>query len=208
MRGLGKYLRVSESVPGWTRGEEARALARASHALPDGAVIVEIGAFFGSGTILLAGPRKLRGSGLVHAVDPFDATGDAFSIPHYASILADHPGRTLREHFDATIRMAGLERWVEAHQGRAEEVGWRWTTPIDLLFLDGDQSPAGARAAYDAWTPWLKPGGVIALHNTSPVPHDPSHDGHLQLAQMLADTAAFEDIRLIDSTTFAHRRRQ
>jgi MMP 1-O-methyltransferase len=204
-RGLRKYLRLSESVPGWTRGEEARALAQASHALPDSAVIVEIGAFFGSGTILLAGARKLRGSGMVHAVDPFDATGDAFSVPHYANILADHPDRTLREHFDATIRMAGLEQWVEAHEGQAESVARHWSTPIDLLFLDGDQSPAGARAAYDAWARWLKPGGVIALHNSGPEPRDPSHDGHVQLAQMLAAAPAFSNVRLVASTTFAHR---
>jgi MMP 1-O-methyltransferase len=205
MRGFAKYRRLSESVPGWTRGEEAKALAQACHAQPEGAVIVEIGAFFGSGTILLAGARKLRGSGMVHAVDPFDASGDAFSVPHYAEILAEHPDRTLREHFDASIGMAGLEQWVEAHEGRAESVGRRWSAPIDLLFLDGDQSPAGVGAAYDAWAPWLKPGGVIALHNSAPEPHDPSHEGHVQLAQMLATSPAFGNIRLIGSTTFADR---
>ena len=73
-------LHQSETIPGWTRGEEARELLRISHSLAAGAIIVEIGSFFGAGTILLAGPRRIRGSGLVHCVDPFDGTGDSFSV--------------------------------------------------------------------------------------------------------------------------------
>ena len=39
------YLALSEAVPGWTRGAEARELMRLSYALPDGAELVEIGSF-------------------------------------------------------------------------------------------------------------------------------------------------------------------
>src|SRR5215468_6466626 len=85
-------LRHSETIPGWTRGEEARELLWISYSLAAGAIIVEIGSFFGSGTILLAGPRRICGSGLVHCVDPFDCTGDSFSVPHYQRILVEHGG--------------------------------------------------------------------------------------------------------------------
>src|ERR1700730_8923183 len=90
------FLRRSETIPGWTRGEEARELLRISHSLSAGAVIVEIGSFFGAGAILLAGPRRVRGSGLVHCVDPFDGTGDSFSVPHYQRILAKFSRGSLR----------------------------------------------------------------------------------------------------------------
>jgi len=82
-------LRLSETIPGWTRGEEARQLLRISHSLSTDAIIVEIGSFFGASAILLAGPRRIRGSGLVHCVDPFDGTGDSFSAPHYQRILGE-----------------------------------------------------------------------------------------------------------------------
>src|ERR1700736_3148535 len=94
------FLRRSETIPGWTRGEEARELLRISHSLSAGAVIVEIGSFLGGGAILLAGPRRIRGSGLVHCVDPFDGTGDSFSVPHYQRIIADVGIGSLRDDFE------------------------------------------------------------------------------------------------------------
>ena len=203
MRGLKKYLRLSEKRPGWTRGPEAEALANASFSLPENAVIVEIGSFFGSGTILLAGPRQLRRSGMVHAVDPFDGSGDSFSIPYYDEIIAAHQGRPLRELFDESLRLAELSDWVEVHQARAPEIGASWTTPIDLLFLDGDQSPIGARAAYEAFERWLKPGAVIALHNSNPREYHPEHEGHRRLVLEEILPPRYTDIKLITSTTFA-----
>ena len=152
-------LHQSETIPGWTRGEEARELLRISHSLAAGAIIVEIGSFFGAGTILLAGPRRIRGSGLVHCVDPFDGTGDSFSVPHYQRILEEVGGGSLRDHFEKNIHDAGLGPWVRIHQGRAGEVARSWTTPIDLLYLDGDQSRKGVREAYDGWAQFLRAGG-------------------------------------------------
>src|SRR6266436_1963963 len=151
-------LRLSEPIPGWTRGEEARELLRISHSLSAGAVIVEIGSFFGAGAILLAGPRRIRGSGLVHCVDPFDCTGDSFSVPHYHRLLGEAGGGSLREHFETNIQDAGLEQWIRIHQGRAEEVACSWSAPIDLLYLDGDQSRKGTREIYDDWARFVNSG--------------------------------------------------
>src|SRR2546423_14900441 len=49
---LENYILLSEGIPGWTRNEAARELAQLSFSLPAGAHIVEIGSFFGAGTIL------------------------------------------------------------------------------------------------------------------------------------------------------------
>ena len=196
-------LRLSEPIPGWTRGEEARELLRISHSLSAGAVIVEIGSFFGAGAILLAGPRRIRGSGLVCCVDPFDGTGDIFSVPHYRRILAEFGGGSLRDHFERNIRDAGLAPWVRIHQGRADEVARSWTTPIDLLYLDGDQSRKGVREAYDSWVQFLKTGGIIAVHNSAPENHAAEHDGHRCLVQEEIRPPRYGNIRLVCSTTFA-----
>src|SRR5262245_20931419 len=127
---LGVYLGLSETIPGWTRGEEARELLRISHSLSAGAILVEIGSFLGAGAILLAGPRRIRGSGLVHCVDPFDGTGDSFSVLHYQRILSELGGGSLRDHFERNIHNAGLDPWVRVHQGPANEVARTWTGPI------------------------------------------------------------------------------
>lgn len=203
-RRLAPWIARSETVQGWTRGDEAWALAQASYALPDNPVIIEAGAFLGSGTILLAGARALRGNGVVHSIDPFDASGDAFSTSHYEQI-AQGLARSLRNQFDENIRAAGLESYVRAHAGTAESVAQGWSEPIDLLFLDGDQSPAGAKSAFSTWTRFLKPGGIVALHNSGERVYAEGHDGHYRLAGNELRSAAFRDVRLVGSTSFAVR---
>src|SRR5579862_7688008 len=106
------YCQLSERVPGWIRGAEARELAATASALRPGAIIVQIGTFFGSAAILLAGARKLCGSGRVHCVDPFDCSGDDYSVPYYIRMLADAGGGPLRRHFERNITQARLEEWV------------------------------------------------------------------------------------------------
>jgi predicted O-methyltransferase YrrM len=202
---IAKYLDESIYVPGWYRGEEAQTLALISHSLPEGAVIVEIGSFLGSGTLLLAGPRKERGSGKVHAVDPFDCSGDAFSVPVYQELLTAVGGGSLRQRFEENIARCGLADWVEVHQGRADEMAADWTSPVDLLVLDGDQSRRGARAAYESWCPFLKRGGVIAVHNTEPRVYAPDHDGNQQLALEEIRPPRFTDVRQIGATTFGRK---
>jgi hypothetical protein len=85
--GIDEILSASATIPGWTEGEDARELAIASYELPGEAVIVEVGVFMGRCTLLLAMPRRLRESGKVHSVDPFDCSGDAFSVPFYLGEL-------------------------------------------------------------------------------------------------------------------------
>jgi predicted O-methyltransferase YrrM len=199
---LGWYVWQSRRTLGWTRGAEAVALARHAYALPGSPTVVEVGSFLGCSTVLLAGARKLRGSGRVHAVDPFDASGDQYSAPFYRAIVGLEPGALL-ERFEANLRRAGVRAWVDVHRGRAEEIAAAWSTPVDLLFLDGDQSPAGARTGYLAWAGHLRPGAVVAVHNS--LATEPEHDGSLRLVEDLIRPPAYRDVRLVGSTTFARR---
>ena len=207
MEDLARIVALSELIPGWTRGEEARELARVSFSLADHPVIVEIGAFLGSGTVLLAGARRLRGTGEVHCVDPFDCSGDSFSVPYYQQIMAGQGGGGLRRHFEENMVRAGLADWVEAHQGRAGDVAITWRLPIDLLFMDGDHSRVGARQAYESWAPFLRrPGGILALHNSNgPREEGPDHDGHYRVVMEEVLSPAYDRVRLVGTTTFAYR---
>jgi predicted O-methyltransferase YrrM len=166
-------------------------------------VIVEIGSFLGGSAVLLAGARKLRGSGFVHCVDPFDGSGDAFSTPYYREIV-DGNFQRIRRQFDANIARAGLADWVKVWVGTAERVAAGWQLPIDMLFLDGDQSPAGVQSAFDRWIPFLKPGGVLALHNSETRQYAEGHDGHHRLALTLGPPR-YANIVVIGTTTFARK---
>jgi hypothetical protein len=205
MANLQDYIQLSSTIPGWTRNEDAEELARASFSLGSHPIIVEIGAFLGCCTVLLAGARCVQGSGKVHSVDPFDCSGDAFSVPHYRDIVASLGCGSLRDHFEANIRRAGLIDWVQVHDGRAAEVAANWDLPIDLLLLDGDQSPRGAREAFESWAPFLKPGGIIVLRNTRPREYAEGHDGHRRLVLEEIFPPRFTEVRLVGATTFARK---
>lgn len=201
---LGKYFTLSQRIPGWTEAEESIALAYACLALPPNAVVVEIGAFLGRSTVLFAGARKCAGSGHVHSIDPFDGSGEAYSLADYRRILA----RSSRSQFDRyrhNLRRAGLSDWVTPHKGTAEEVGPAWSLPIDMIFLDGDQSPEGARRAFDLFVPHLKRGGIVALHNSSEREYSATHDGHYQLRLTALPQPHFTDLHVIDTTTMARK---
>jgi len=200
------YLRLSERVPGWTRGPEAQSLIRTAYELPDDAIIVEIGAFLGSGSILLAGARKLRRSGRVHCVDPFDASGDAFSVPHYQGILTDYGNTPQIQIFRNNLLRAGLSNWFTAHQGPAEKIGLAWNIPVDMVFMDGDQSPEGVRSAWEVWAPWLKSNGVLALHNSNSREYAPGHDGHFRLRQNLLTGSDYVLMAETGSTSIFRKR--
>jgi predicted O-methyltransferase YrrM len=191
-------------IPGWRLREEAFELVRVSFALPADAVIVEIGAFLGSGTVLLAGGRKLRGSGRVHCVDPFDASGDRYSAPFYKAI-ADAEKHPLRERFETNVSHLGLNPWIAVHQGTAESVARGWKRPVDLLLLDGDHSPAGARSAFDRWAPFLKPGGMIAMPNSSEREYEAEHDGQRRLVVEALTPPQFTGMYCVGTTTFGRR---
>jgi len=179
-------------------------LAELARRLPTGAVIVEIGSFLGSSAVLLAGARKVAGSGVVHCVDPFDASGDAHSVPVYRELVSALPS-PMRQEFECNVEQAGVEEFVIAHQGTAEAVGGSWSEPVDLLFLDGDHSPEGARSNYETWIPFLKPGGILALHNSSDRVYSPGHDGHRRVVVESVHEPAFRNVRCVGTTTFAER---
>jgi predicted O-methyltransferase YrrM len=201
---LGVYLAHSCYIPGWMLEQESVALAQACYDLPENAVILEIGSFVGKSAVLLAGARKLRGSGKVHCVDPFDASGDSFSVPFYQRV-AQRRQVSLLEWFHENMRRCDLSDWVRAYQGGALDIASTWNTPVDLLFLDGDQSPAGARTAYEAYTPFLKPGGIIALHNTAPRDYDPGHDGNRRVVVETIREPEYSDIHQVQGITFARK---
>ena len=100
--GIGTYT-------GMARGEAAETMISIASILPQDCVIVEIGSFLGATSVLLAGARKTSGSGKLHCVDPFDGSGDSFSVPVYRELLEQHGAKTQRERFENNIRTAGVQ---------------------------------------------------------------------------------------------------
>jgi hypothetical protein len=202
---IGKYLADSCYISGWVLENEAVSLAYASYNLeiPE-PVIVEVGSFVGKSAVLLAGARKLKGGGIVHCIDPFDASGDPFSVPFYQRV-AKRRSIPLEQWFAENMERSGVSSFVKAYKATGQEIGRTWNTPIDLLYLDGDQSPEGSRETYELFVPYLKPGGVIILHNTADRDYDQGHDGNYRLRKEVIKAPAYTDIFQVDQMTFARK---
>jgi len=88
--------------------------------------------------------------GTLFAVDPFPAGRLGFSLQQR---IAHH-------------EVAGIENgrvtWVRATGADAA----RDHTPVDFVFIDGDHSEQGLLADWNAWSPLVASGGIVALHDS------------------------------------------
>ena len=190
-------------VDGWTGRREAIALYEAVLQLPSSPVIVEIGSFLGRSSIVMGAACRKRGNGKLYCVDPFDGSGDGYSKPFYDAIR-DRLTRPQLDLFCQNLHDAGVSAWIEVREGTAESVGADWSLPIDMLFLDGDHSVRGMRSAYDKFSPSLKVGGVLAVHNSaSRDDYEENHDGGRRLVLDTVRGPKFAGERCVGTTTFA-----
>ena len=156
--------KAADDVEGWLSVAEGRSLFRLAAAVPPSSAIVEIGSWKGKSTIWLAA-GSLSGQGAkVYSIDPHTGTkddaererqkGDAETIWSF-------------DDFQRNISKAGVAAVVAPLVMYSGEALSHVKEPVGLLFIDGDHSYEGVRADFEAWSPRVAPGGVIAFHDTN-----------------------------------------
>jgi predicted O-methyltransferase YrrM len=115
---------------------------------------VEIGVYEGSSAVVLA--ASLPPDATLHLVDPF--TGNALRAGWRAT-----EGATRRVVARA-VRERGGPR-VVWHAVTSAEAAAQWNDSVDLVFVDGDHTRAGAQADWESFSPWVEPGGVVIFHD-------------------------------------------
>jgi predicted O-methyltransferase YrrM len=113
---------------------------------------VEIGVYEGASALVLVAGLP-QGADL-HLVDPFRA-GAEWWEPVDERAAKAVVGRAARRRGGPRLN------W---HLTVSEEVASGWSSPVDLVFIDGDHSSAACRLDWDLWSPHVKPGGVVAFH--------------------------------------------
>ncbi len=193
------------TVQGWISGDDSREIVRTALSLGENPTIVEVGVFLGRSVAMLAGARSMRGSGKVHCVDPFDCSGEEYSMPFYRAELQASGASTVETAFLGNVKRLKLEAWIQVHKGTSSDIARRWTAPIDLLMLDADHSPDGALAIFEEWEPFLKPGGMLILPNTKVGKKTPGHDGNRRIVDETLRAPRFVEVRSVLSVTFARK---
>jgi predicted O-methyltransferase YrrM len=116
--------------------------------------VVEIGTYEGSSAVVIASAMPLGAT--LHLIDSYEGNALLFGWKGTE--------RGTRRVMDRVVRDRGGPL-VEWHVARSGDVARDWSAPIDFLFIDADHTEAGARADWDAFSPFVVEGGVVAFHD-------------------------------------------
>ena len=178
-------LRTKPNVDGGliyaSEGERLRYLA----SQVTGGCIVELGSYTGVSTCYLAdgAPDGVD----VYAIDLWDESGADFRRDVYKA-----PG--VYEEFCRRIRDAGHEDRVTAIRARTIDVAFEWPLRVGLLFIDADHRYESTLADYEAWSPLVVQGGVIAFHDYPHRRHGPERVIH----EIVIPSGEWGDFQLVD----------
>jgi len=109
---------------------------------------VEIGCLDGFSTVVIMDCSKLR----LTSIDPLVPDSMAPNLIGRENILRENLA-------PYTDRHTFIKDYCQA-------VVQDWTQQLDFLFIDGDHTYPAVRRDYLDWTPFLKPQGILAIHDS------------------------------------------
>ncbi|RCV51129.1 class I SAM-dependent methyltransferase [Marinitenerispora sediminis] len=199
-------LRVAESTKGFMPTDEGVALYETALAHACLGPVVEIGSYCGRSTVFL-GAAALRTGATVVAVDHHHGSEEHQEGWEYhdPALVDPATGRldTLGE-FRRTMAAAGLDDHVIAVVGRSAEVARLWSAPLGMVFIDGGHTEEAAQADYAGWSPHLRPGGALVIHDVFPDPADGGRPPYHVYRRAL-DSGAFTERRAVGSLRVLER---
>jgi predicted O-methyltransferase YrrM len=116
--------------------------------------ILEIGAFRGKSSIVLAKASQLAGQQKIISCDPL--------IPYFET---DNDSVTNRKEIEENLARKNVRDRVEFHQLMSHDLAKTWSRPIRMLWLDGDHSLAGVRQDVTNYLLYLQDGAILAMHD-------------------------------------------
>jgi len=151
----------------------AGAGAGADSAAGSGGLAVEIGTYCGKSTVYLGHAATVTGGQVVTVDHHRGSEEHQPGWEYHDTGLVDGTGRldTLPE-LRRTLAASRLEDVVTPVIGRSADVARWWRHPIDFLFIDGGHTDAAAQADLRGWSPWVRRGGALAIHDVFPNPDD------------------------------------
>ena len=167
------YRAVAAATKGFLPETEGLALYEAALGAGRG-LWLEIGTYCGKSTVHLGAAAREVGAALVtldhHRGSEENQPGWEW---HDRSLVDPHTGRletlpSLRH----TLWDAGLDETVSVLVATTQQVARWWSSPLALLFLDGNHTEQVAQHDYAAFAPHVVAGGLLAVHDVFPDPAD------------------------------------
>lgn len=156
--------------------------------------VVEIGVWHGVTTKRLR--AAMASEGVLFGVDPFAKGRLRFSAHRY--IARKEVGR-IQNGSVQWVRSTGA---AAAHKHSALDSG-----PVDFVFIDGDHTFDGLREDWEAWSPLVCEGGIVALHDScSSLERQIDDAGSVQYTnKVIKSDPRFELVESVDTLTIFRR---
>jgi MMP 1-O-methyltransferase len=148
------------------------ALAHGRH-VPAGTWL-EIGAWCGKSAVYLGAAAEAT-NGVLYSLDHHHGSEEnQEGWQHFDETLVDPSDGRLNTlpSWQQTIARAQLEATVVGLVGPSTVIAQHFTQPLDLLFIDGGHGHDVAWADYEAWTPKVRGGGLLLIHDVFENPND------------------------------------
>ncbi len=170
-------LDLARRVPGFMPADEGLALHAAGLEAAAGVgPLLEIGSWCGKSAVYLGDAAEQAGTVLFCVDHHRGSEENQVGWEHHDPDLVD--ARTGRidtlPRFRRTVEEAQLEATVVAIVGDSIVVARHWQTGLGMVFIDGGHGREPAHADYEAWSPQVAAGGLLAIHD---VYEDPSDGG-------------------------------
>lgn len=195
-----------ESVKGFLDPKEGEALYGA--ALEAGALgpCLEIGSYCGKSTIYFGAACQKAGSVLFALDHHRGSEENQVGWEHHDSELYDPETGLLNTLplFRQTLRQAGLEDTVVPLVAPSTVAARGWATPLAMVFIDGGHAMEHALNDYRLWAPFVKPGGILAIHDVFPNPEDGGRPPY-EIYKMALASNFFEEIAAVKSLRLLRR---
>ena len=129
----------------------------------DARSVVEIGVYEGASAAAVCG--VLQPGPQLHLIDPFGLQPTALRAGWAATEWASR----------SVVRRAsrGRDLDVQWHVAMSQDIGRSWTTPLDLVFIDGDHAEEPTREDWALFSPHVAVGGHVLFHDA----RDGTEDG-------------------------------
>ncbi len=186
--------RAAEAARGFMPPDEGQALYEAAASVEVDGPLLEVGSYCGKSAIYLGAAARQAGRVL-------------FCVDHHRGSEENQPGW---EHHDPevvdadlgvidtlpffrrAIRDTGLEDTVVAVVGDSPTLASLWATPLALVFIDGGHGSEPAHRDYEGWSPHVRPGGLLAIHDVFENPADGGRPPYEIWCRALADGCFIE----------------
>jgi MMP 1-O-methyltransferase len=196
---------VVARTKGFLPADEAAALLTAARAARAGTWL-EVGTYCGLSTVHLGAAAREVGAQVVtldhHRGSEENQPGWEW---HDASLVDAHTGRLetlpwLRR----TLWDAGLDDVVGVLVATTQQVAPWWTTPLQLLFLDGNHTEEVAQHDYAGFAPHVVEGGTLLVHDVFERPEDGGRPPW-NVFRRAVDSGAFQEVSATGSLRVLRR---